>query len=219
MNRYLTEFLGTFFLTLVIGLCVSQGVALAPLVIGTTLMTMVFMGGLVSGAHYNPAVSIGVFLRGRLSLKDLPWYLAAQIVGGFAAAAIDYAILGKTFNVAPGAGVSLGAALLVETLFTFMLVIVVLNVATVKSVEGNSYYGLAIGSAITVAAFAGGGISGGAFNPAVGLAGTLFHAAIDHTYPAQLWLYVVGPILGGALAAVAFKIQHPNEGRPDAKPV
>jgi aquaporin Z len=131
----------------------------------------------------------------------------AQVAGAVAAAFVANVVIGKTFAPAPGEGVSTIGALLVEILFTFALALTVLNVACSDRTKGNSFYGLAIGFTIVVAAFAGGGISGGAFNPAVGLGPTIVNALIGGGSWASLWLYLVGPFLGAALAAAVFGIQ------------
>ena len=110
----------------------------------------------------------------------------------------------------PEPGVGAGPALLIEFVFTFALCLVVLNTATTKKTEGNSYYGLAIGFTIVVAAFAGGGISGGAFNPAVGLGPIVVDALTSGGTFANLWLYLIGPLAGGAVAALVFKAQQPD---------
>ena len=207
MRKLLTEFIGTFFLVFTICMTVLGGVAMAPLAIGCSLMIMVYMGGHVSGAHYNPAVSLAVALRGKLSWGEFGQYIVSQILGAIVAAYLAYVILGKSFAPAPGDGVSMTAALLVEVLYTFALALVVLNVATSKGTSGNSFYGLAIGFTIVVAAFAGGGVSGGAFNPAVGLGPTIVHSMVGGGSYANVWLYIVGPLVGGALAAAVFKVQ------------
>ncbi|MDZ4675071.1 MAG: aquaporin, partial [Gemmatimonadota bacterium] len=164
MRAYLTEAIGTFFLVFTVCLTVGQGVPMAPLAIGCSLMIMVYMGGHISGGHYNPAVSLAAMMRGALPGPQLVPYWVSQLVGAVAAAWMSQFILGAGFTPAPGAGVTTLPALLVEFLFTFALCLVVLNVATAKKTEGNSHYGLAIGFTIVVAAFAGGGLSGGAFN-------------------------------------------------------
>lgn len=207
MRNYVTEFLGTFFLVLTIGLVVTQKVALAPIPIGIVLAIMVYMGGHISGAHYNPAVSLAIFLRGRLAAKDLIPYWISQLVGAIAAAALVRTIMGVSFPVAPAPGVAPLTAVLVEIVFTFALALVVLNVATAKSTAGNSFYGFAIGGTVLAAAFAGGAISGGAFNPAVGIGPNL----IDFSQISTMWIYIVGPLVGGIAAAVVFKVQNPND--------
>jgi len=207
MKSLVTEFIGTFFLVLTIGLTVLGGSAMAPLAIGCALMIMVYMGGHISGAHYNPAVSLACAIRGALPWKDFVPYVTAQVLGAASASGIVMVILGDTFAPAPAASSSTMGALLVEILFTFALALVVLNVATSEGTKGNSFYGLAIGFTVVVAAFAGGPISGGAFNPAVGLGPTLIHATAGTGTFAALWLYLVGPLAGGALAAYVFKLQ------------
>jgi aquaporin Z len=208
MGKYVTEFIGTFFLVLSIGLSVTAGAPLAPLAIGATLMVMVYMGGHISGAHYNPAVSLAVLLRGKLAAADFVPYVLAQVLGATAASAAVLAIVGQTFAPAPGQGVSMLAALQVEFLYTFALALVVLNVATSPATSGNSFYGLAIGFTVVAAAFAGGAVSGGAFNPAVGIGPTIVHALMGGGSWEHLWLYLVGPLAGGALAAGVYRFQH-----------
>jgi aquaporin Z len=209
MRNYVTEFIGTFFLVFTISLTVTADVPLAPVAIGAALMVMVFMGGHVSGAHYNPAVTVAVFLRGKLPAKDVLPYWIAQIAGATAAAAASFGILNKSFPVAPGAGVAPLAALAVEFLFTFALALVVLNVATSPKTDGNSFYGVAIGFTVMAGAFAGGNISGGAFNPAVGIGPTIIHAIVGGGSWSHLWLYLVGPVAGAAAAVGVYKLQNP----------
>ncbi len=207
MQKLLTEFVGTLLFLFAIELAVARAGDLTPLVIGCALMTMVYMGGHVSGAHYNPAVSLAVLLRGKMTGGEFVQYSTAQILGATVGCLLAVFATGQSFAPAPGEGVGTGAALLVEIVFTFALALVVLNVATAKATSGNSYYGLAIGFTIVVAAFAGGKISGGAFNPAVGIGSTVVHAMRGGGSFSHLWLYLVGPLAGGALAALVFHAQ------------
>src|SRR6202008_4418249 len=165
-RKCIVEFVGTFFLVFVIGCVSSQPhVLLGPLAIGAALMVMIFAGGHISGGHYNPAVTLGVWMRGKCDTKDVVPYMAAQIIGAaIAAAVVKFLKAGAV--VLPGNPQVL-PALLAEFLFTFALVYVVLNVATAKGTSGNSFYGLAIGMTVMVGAVSVGNISGGAFNPAV----------------------------------------------------
>jgi aquaporin Z len=207
MRKY-TEFIGTFFLVLTVGLTVLGESPMAPLAIGSSLMIMVYMGGHVSGGHYNPAVSLAVFLRGKMaSVGEFAMYVVSQCAGAVAAALVVYAILGRTFAPAPAATATVTGALTVELLYTFALALVVLNSAVAVKTLGNSFYGLAIGFTIVVAAFAGGPISGGAFNPAVGLGPIVVNALLGGGTVANLWIYLVGPLVGGALAAGVFGLQ------------
>src|SRR6267378_2447488 len=127
MNRYLTEFVGTFFLVLTIGLTALEGTPFGPLAIGVSLMVMVYMGGHISGAHYNPAVSLGLVLRGAFAAKDYVPYVIAQLLGAIAASLAVYAVTGRTFVPAPTPNASAMAALLVEILYTTALALVVMN--------------------------------------------------------------------------------------------
>lgn len=208
MPKYVTEFIGTFFLVLTVGFCVTLNAPLGALAIGSSLMIMVYMGGHISGGHYNGAVSLAVFLRGKIDAPTFIAYLISQLLGAIAAALIVYAVVGKTYPLAPAPTATPIQALLVETLYTFALCLVVLNVATSKATEGNSYYGLAIGFTIVVAAIAGGSISGGAFNPDVGTGPIVVDAILKGGSLSNLWLYLVGPFLGGALAAWVYRLQN-----------
>jgi aquaporin Z len=207
LQKYLTEFIGTFFLTLTACLTVSGERPIPALAIGSSLMIMVYMGGHISGGHYNPAVSLAVLLRKKFPPSDFVPYVISQLLGGTAAAWIAYLVVGKTIHVAPGAGVSVTSALLVEALFTFALALTVLNVACSEKTKGNSFYGLAIGFTVVVGAFAGGWISGGAFNPAVGTGPNVINALFGGGTWGNIWIYYAGPLAGGALAAVVFGIQ------------
>ena len=208
MNKYLTEFIGTFFLVLTIGCCVIGGAVPAPLAIGSALMVMIFAGGHVSGAHYNPAVTLAVTLRGRCSFADAIPYMIFQVLGAAAAAATVGFLYGaaKTDPTA-FSGDLIGKALVAEFLYTFALCYVVLNVATAKANANNSFYGLAIGFTVLTGAFAVGGISGGAFNPAVAVGITIMKL----TAAANIWIYLAADFAAGAAAAFVFKFINPED--------
>lgn len=205
--KYLVEFIGTFFLVTTIGCTVIDGGAgvIPPLAIGSVLMVMIYAGGHVSGAHYNPAVTLAVFLRGKCPAKDVPGYMIAQVLGAVAASAI---VLFLKNNPSVEAGkVVVANALAAEFLFTFALCYVVLNVATSKNTAGNSNYGLAIGFTVMAGAFAVGPISGGVFNPAVAVGITM----LGLSAPANIWIYLVANFAAGAAAATVFKLINPND--------
>ncbi len=212
MNKYITEFIGTFFLVLTIGMAEGN---LKPLAIGVSLMCMIFMGGHISGGHFNPAVTLAVLMRGRCNIGDAIAYMVSQVAGALAAAGLVYFLLNKTYPVMPGNTDNTTSALIVELIFTFALCLVVLNVATAKGTTNNSFYGLAIGFTVFFAAVAGGGMSGGAFNPAVGLGPTLMSLIVGADIGKEaiplVWIYLVGPFAGGALAAIIFRIQNPTD--------
>ncbi len=206
-RRYVTEVIGTFFLVLTIGCTVLLAAPLAPLAIGAALMVMIYAGGHISGAHFNPAITLGVFLRGRLAGRDVAPYMLAQIVGALAAALAAWYITSKHPVAQPIQGSTVGPALLAELLMTFALVWVVLNVATSASHPHNSFYGLAIGFTVLAGAVAVGGISGGAFNPAVAVGASLMGLAAW----SNLWIYLLADLVGGALAALAFRMLNPHD--------
>jgi aquaporin Z len=176
----------------------------APLAIGTVLALMIFAGGHVSGGHYNPAVSLAVFARGKSTSSDLLKYWVAQLIGGAVAAFLVLFMKGK--GATPMA-LDMTRAFVAEFIFTFALCYVVLNVATAKGTEGNSFYGWAIGSTVMVGAYAVGGISGGAFNPAVA-----FGAAFMGLFTwGGILAYFVAQLAAGYVAALVFKAAHPGE--------
>jgi aquaporin Z len=220
-----TEFVGTFLFLFTISLAAVSGSALAPLAIGCTLMVMVYMGGHRSGGHYNPAVSFGLFLSKKLDAKDLAPYVIAQTAAGILAFMLGCFITGKTVTIGPGVGFNVLKALIVEVIFTFALVLVVLNVACSKKTEGNDFYGLAIGFTIVIGAIAGGSISGGAYNPAVGIGATVSNALFGGGTWSNIWIPILGPLLGAAGASFLWKAQEsaetlalplPDTGQADA---
>lgn len=207
MKKYMVEFIGTFFLVLTVGCTVigNGAGALAPLAIGSALMVMIFAGGHISGGHFNPAVTLGVWLRGKCEVKDVAPYMISQIVAAILAAIAVKFLKGGAIvtplQLAPA------PALLAEFLFTFALVFVVLNTATAKGTSGNSFYGLAIGFTVLVGAFSVGNISGGAFNPAVAV-GISFMGLSSWS---NIWIYLLADLVGGAAAAGAFKALSPAD--------
>jgi len=207
MNKYLTEFIGTFFLVLTVGCSVVIGGAgvIAPLAIGSALMVMIYAGGHVSGGHYNPAVTLGVWLRGRCAAKDVIPYWVAQLLAAAVAACVLNYLKGEA-QPKPMV-LKVGPALLAEFLFTFALVYVVLNSATAKANAGNSFYGLAIGFTVMTGAFAVGSISGAAFNPAVAVGISIMGLSAW----SNIWIYLVANLGAGIVAASVFKFVNPQD--------
>lgn len=208
MKKYVYEFIGTFFLVFTVGMTVlnPNGVGyLAPVAIGSALAVMVFAGAHISGGHYNPAVSLAVFLRGKLKLRHMWFYWVAQIVAGILAAFLTLYFKGSPAEM-PMDPEPL-KALIAEFLFTFALCFVVLNVATAKETKGNAFYGFAIGFTVLVGAYAVGAISGAAFNPAVAIGITIMNLSIW----ANFWILLAGSLLGGIAAAFVFNASHPSE--------
>ena len=209
MKKYIVEFIGTFFLVLCIGLVVIGGElgALTPLPIGAMLMVVVYAGGHISGAHYNPAVTLAVWMRGRCPKSDVLPYMFFQIAGAALAALVVTYLKGGAMPETALTRDDIPRALIAEFLGTFLLVYVVLNVATSKNTAGNSFYGLAIGFTILVCAYSLGSYSGGAFNPAVAI--VISFMKLSSWY--DLWIFLVSCFGGAALAAVVFKAVNPED--------
>jgi aquaporin Z len=200
MRNYLIELMGTFFLVLVVGLTGN------PIAIGAILMVMVYMGGHISGAHYNPAVTLALVIRKAIGWKQGLMYMLFQIAGAILGALTYLSLHNKTFAPTPNPAFTSSEFLIVEVLFTFALAMVVLNVATSRKTLGNSYYGLAIGFTVLAAAYAGGPISGGAFNPAVGLGPILVDTMKGGDSIKNLWIYLLGPFAGATIAGLTYNI-------------
>jgi aquaporin Z len=199
-RKLVVEFIGTFFLVFTVGTATNPKTGagvVAPLAIGAVLMVMVFAGGHISGGHYNPAVSTAVLIRGKLTSNDWVAYVSSQLVAAVAAGLVVRGISGAGHA---GALASTWKMLVVEFLFTFALAYVVLNTATARGTEGNSFYGLAIGFTVAAGAFAVGGVSGGAFNPAVALGASV----LGIFKWSHIWIYILACELGGVVAAVTF---------------
>jgi aquaporin Z len=201
------EAVGTFFLTLTVGLVILGGTA-SPLPVAGVLIAMIYMGGHISGAHYNPAVTLAVFLRGRASAGDLLAYVITQLAAAGLAAGAARVLAPEAEGLA--FSVQVLPALVAELLFTFALAFVVLNVATARGTQGNSYFGVAIGLTVLAAAYTVGSVSGAALNPAV----ALMLVALDLLTPRSMWVLVVGELLGGVLAAVVFNALDLGDDKP-----
>jgi len=209
LRKYLVEFIGTFFLVFTVASAVLFGGdngVIAPLSIGFALMIMVYAGGHISGGHYNPAVSFAAAIRGALAWGQLIPYWISQVIGAACAALLvaHYAVLPETV----GCPFSWVQVVIGEFLFTFALCYVVLQVATSKKTEGNSYYGLAIGSTVLVGAFAAGGIFClGAFNPAVAVGLGLIKSACW----AGVGIISAVNLIAGFCAALVYKFVDTEE--------
>ena len=204
MNKYIIEFLGTFFLVLIIGLTSN------PLAIGLGLATLIYMGAHISGAHYNPVVTLAMFINKEIGLKEMGFYVSSQLIAAaFATYCIitlgneDFSIVSNTDNI-PN-------FFLAEILFTFLLVFVILNVALNKNLKGNQFYGIAIGLTVTAGAFSVGDISGAVFNPAVSF-GPSFFSFIDPEIGSNniassdfFIYYLITGMIGSVIASYVYK--------------
>lgn len=206
-SMYLAEFVGTFFLVLTVGSNILTGSVGAALSIGAILMVMIYSLASVSGAHFNPAVTVSIKFSGRgiLTMQEVICYVVAQLLGGLAAGATYLAIFGQAFVMEPVGKFSALEAMAVEVIYTTALCYVVLNVATTQKQDGNNYFGLAIGFTVVSAALAIGGISGCCLNPAVSF-GAMCVSAIHRGMPALKYFYVyfLIPFLGSMIGAVCF---------------
>jgi aquaporin Z len=202
MKSYLIEGLGTFFLVLTIGLSRD------PLAIAIALMSLVYIGASISGAHYNPAVTFALFLRKKISQQEAGKYIGAQFIGSIAATIALSSIFSTSLDIAPATTTPWLTAVFAEALFTFFLVLTVLFVAASKKTAGNQYFGLAIGGVVFAGIMSIAKISGGVMNPAVGLGPLLTNAFTGQTLfnPSTFFLYIIGPLVGGGAAAWVHKM-------------
>ena len=198
MKKYLTEFVGTFFLVLIIGLSNN------PLAIGFGLTVLVYMGAHISGAHYNPAVSFAMLLRKEINSSDFFKYLLSQILGAIAAAFL-VSNMSSNMLVQPDLAEPVAIILVAELIFTYLLVFVILNVATHPNLDGNSFYGFAIGFTVMAGAFCVGPLSGGVFNPAVSIGPSLVDIITGSGVSQYfVWYYLTAPMAGSVMAVVHF---------------
>jgi aquaporin Z len=215
MKKLLVEFMGTFFLTLI------AAITGQPLAIGLILVGLIYIGGHISGANYNPAVTLAIWVRkqacpltGRPGANDetggccfgILSYMIFQCLGAFSAAALFKVISSKYFVPAPAMGLVIWKAILVEALLTFVLCMVILVTATSKKAGAGHVTGLAVGLTLTALLFAGGPISGGVFNPAIGFGTIIFDVINKGVTLPRLIIYTTGPFLGGLFAGIFYKL-------------
>jgi len=207
MKNYIIEFIGTFFLVFTIGFTSN------PIAISAILTGMIYMGKDISGAYYNPAITIAGWLRGRMNFLEFLKYIAIQILAATIAALMYYLIIAKTFAPIPNNTINPLKPLFIEAAFTFVLALVFLKTTTSKKTAGNSYYGIAIGFTVLGAIYAGSSISGAGYNPAAAIGSIIIDTIFWgwEGYIHNLWLYIVGPFIGGAAATVVYKITNPDE--------
>ena len=206
MKKLFIELFGTYFLVLIIGL--SSG---NPIAVGFGLMVLVYCGAHISGAHYNPAVTLAMLVQKEISPLDSVKYFLSQTLGS-TLAALSICLMNTNMQVQPVLGDSIYPIFFSEIIFTFLLVFVILNVATHPNLKGNSFYGLAIGLTVMAGIFSVGPISGAVFNPAVALGPSIIDIVtgngISHYF---LWYYIVFPLIGSILAVLSFKFLLSNK--------
>ena len=207
-QKLLTEFIGTFFLSLAISVSIiHHEYEYMPFAIASTLMVVIYAGGHISGAHYNPAVTISVYLRGSCNKDDVLPYIASQILAAVIAALVADRFLTtkKYYDVEL---FTLGSeAVVAEFLFTFLLAYVILNVATTESTSGNGYYGASIALVVLAGAIAVGSISLASFNPAVTSA-LIISGKISFS---ASWMHFLPQLVGAILATYVYKFTMENQ--------
>ncbi len=223
MKKYLAEMVGTMVLVLMgCGVAVSLGcdpTANIPAVVGTAmafgLSVMAYTIGGISGCHINPAITLGVFLSGRMSAKDCGMYMIFQVIGAIIGSAILYVLTSSSDGsiVGTGAndlqtGVTVMGGLIAEIVFTFVFVLVVLGATSKTNGATNNFAGLAIGLALVLVHLVCIRYTGTSVNPARSFGPALFQRG---SAMVNLWIFIVGPFIGGALASVVWRVIAPAE--------
>jgi len=209
VSKYVAEFVGTYLLVFTVGCNVISGSPVwAGTSIGCVLMVAIYALGGVSGANFNPAVSLALGPSDKLPWKDVGIYCVVQIIAGILAALSYGALFFKVFSVGPVAGFGWWEAGLAEMLYTFMLCFVVLNTAAAKKNTPNQFYGISIGFVIIAGAYGAGAISGGCFNPAVAIGIDVSSAGLGFGW---CFAYTGYEIIGAALAAALFRVVRPDD--------
>ena len=201
LKALVMEYIGTFFLMLVFA---TSGNAFA---VALVLMLMVYIGAHVSGAQYNPAVTFGLFVAGKISSNKVMSFIVTQFIAGISAIAVYSLLGGKELIVRPAATATLFQSVLAETLFSFSLVLTVFMTMVDRKSEENSYFGLAVGLNVIVGAFAVGAISGGVFNPVLGIAPQIYRLFTGGSImPEVIALYLIAPMFGALIASIVYNI-------------
>lgn len=225
MKKYLAEMVGTMVLVLMgCGVAVSLGcdpTANIPAVVGTAMafglsvVAMAYTIGGISGCHINPAITLGVFLSGRMSAKDCGMYMIFQVIGAIVGSAILYVLTSSSDGsiVGTGAndlqtGVTVMGGLIAEIVFTFVFVLVVLGATSKTNGATNNFAGLAIGLALVLVHLVCIRYTGTSVNPARSFGPALFQGG---SAMVNLWIFIVGPFIGGALASVVWRVIAPAE--------
>lgn len=207
ISVYATEIIGTALLAYVVGMSPNAG-EFGALAVGAQLVALVYTGAATSGSHFNPAVTVGIYLRGLrekkplLTLAQVVTYVIAQVIGAFIGGAVAKGIMHDDLGYPDiGDGYSWKAGIVAEICYTGILVFVVLHLTTTPQTQGNSYFGTAIGLVVAAGAYSVGGISGAAFNPAVGIAMPALAGDGEN-----IWVYILGPLIGAVAAGGLFYI-------------
>ncbi|MBK7811988.1 MAG: aquaporin [Saprospiraceae bacterium] len=208
MKKLLVEFIGSLVISTVLVIAAMQNSWMElSFAVGFVYMAMVYTGGHISGGHFNPAVSLAVFLRGRMSMRDLPGFVLVQFLGAALGAGLGSLCVTTKQSTGIVLNADIVAAMATELLGTFVLCFVFLNVASSRTTIGNSFYGLALGGMMVGCMLTFGKISGGAFNPALGL--SLGISNISGF--GNIWVHWVAEVTGSVAAAFCFVFIHGKE--------
>ncbi|MDB2321595.1 aquaporin family protein [Flavobacteriaceae bacterium] len=202
MKKYSIEFLGTFFLLLISALTEN------PIAIGLGLASLIYIGAHISGAHYNPAVSIAMFIRGEISNTECFKYTIAQILGAIVGSFFYFMITNNVFQIQPDSNTTKTQFLIAEFIFTFLLVITILFVGTHPKLKDNQFYGVVIGLTVVASQYSIGEISSSVLNPAISLGPSIFNIFNGQGINMSLAFspyYIFITIVGGVFAAYLFK--------------
>ncbi len=215
-RKYLAELLGTFLFMMIGYSSVAAfnaatppiaGLLVVPFSFGFGLLAAIFAFGHISGAHYNPAVSVAMAIDRRLPAAEAVGYIVAQIIGAIAAAAVVYATVSQQAVVAgitkPGEGISDVSALAIETVFTAIFVVVILT----STKRAPALAPLAIPLTLVAIHFAIATLSGSSVNPARSIGSALIGGDLT-----GLWIYIVGPTIGGVIGWAVYRgANHPAD--------
>ena len=201
MQHSMMELVGTFFLTVAISLTGN------PIAIGLMLMAMIYVGGHVSGGHYNPVLTFAVWMRGKLHTNDMLGYMAAQTAGALLGVWLFTMITNNVFAPEMAPGIQLGVAVLMEALLAMVLAWVFLTVTSIAKFKGSMLYGFSIGLTLMSISFV-----GGLFNPAVALAAMICSIMKNGAFGDMntAFIYIGGPLAGGALSTFVFQYFNPK---------
>lgn len=209
-KKYITEFIGTFFLAITVALSSN------PLAVGGILAGLIYMGYPTSGAHYNPATTVAVWIQKLITPAQAGFYILTQVIAVACASLVFHLIYGSTriFFLSPDIRINIFKPLFIEAMFTFALMMVILYTAVAKKASGNQYYGLAIGLVVMGFGYAGSYISGGVYNPALGVVPILMETVLGvcQCHPINYsWIYLLGPLSGAVAAGLLFRYVYKEE--------
>lgn len=206
MKGLISEFLGTFFLLMAIGLTGD------PYWVAAILAVLVYLGYRLSGSQFNPSVSLAVWMRGRMKFQRMIMFMLMQFCGALTAAFVVWWMRGTSVAPRLMPELDIWKALLGEAAGTFVLVTVILHSVTSRHTKGNYYYGIAIALAVFISALFIGPYTGSAINPAVGVAPALVDFFMGYKpVPAHLWIYAAGPFFGALMAVLFFRLTNPSD--------